>query len=319
MKESSHAIAPAFKKLPNLPVANKVWLLRMLSLLASASRLFFRWSERVIATEHAIPVRDAGEVKVIEVTPKSLIGVAPAIVYYHGGGFFMSYGGLHLKKVEAYAEQLRVRLFFVEYRLSTQQPFPGALMDCVSALDWVHDNAESLQVDRDRVAVMGDSAGGCLAASVAQLVCDENEQRQQPKPIRAQFLIYPVLDCDCKTPSARSFHDTPVWNTRNNQVMWQVYLPGIQDDVQALPPAYASPAHRHDFRGLPSAYIESAEYDPLRDEAHAYADALTAAGVHVVRLMVKGAVHAYDFVDCEISRSAENERLTVMRELLCDE
>lgn len=311
-----YAIDPAFRHMPRVTIANKRWLLRLLSLLISAARVFHRWPKSVRVTTHTIQGGDNNLINLFEVAPKTLNGRAPAIVYYHGGGFFMSYGSLHLSHVAAYAQQLQVRVYFVQYRLSTQQPFPGPLTDCVSALNWVYDNADDLKVDRDRVAVMGDSAGGGLAASVTQSVFDANKQCQQPRTIRAQFLIYPVLDCDSKTDSAQSFVDTPVWNATNNKVMWQVYLGDAQ--YQLAPPVYASPAHRDDLSGLPSAYIESAEFDPLRDEAHAYADTLTAAGVEVNRAMIVGAVHGYDFVECEVTQKAKANRLAIMRALLCD-
>ena len=318
MKKTAYAIDPAFKKMPSVTIANKRWLLRFLSTLISSTRLFYRCSDAVITTTHTVRGSDNNSVEIIEITPKTLQdkSKAPAIVYYHGGGFFFSYGRLHLKQVETYAEQLQARVFFVRYRLSTEQCFPGPLTDCVSALDWVYDNAEDLKVDRDRIAVMGDSAGGCLAASVTQHVADDNQQRQKPNIIRAQFLIYPALDSDCKTVSAQTFDDTPVWNATNNKIMWQVYLGEGKNPLH--PPAYASPAHRESLTGLPAAYIESAEFDPLRDEAHNYADALEAAGVEVQRELVKGAVHGYDSVDCEVTQVAKAKRLACMKAMLCD-
>lgn len=318
MNDISEGIAPAFRKMPRIKIANKRWILRSLSLLVSASRLFYRCPASIVTTTHRVQGRDNNTIKIVEIVPKRLNTVAPAIVYYHGGGFFMSYGRLHLKQVETYAEQLQVRVFFVEYRLSTEQVFPGPLNDCMAALDWVYANAGRLKVQRERIAVMGDSAGGCLAAAVAQQVHDENQQRDQPQVIRAQLLIYPALDCDSKTHSAQSFKDTPVWNASNNKIMWQVYL-GRADELSPLaPPAYASPIHRDDFSGLPPAYIESAEFDPLRDEAQDYADALTAAGVEIRHALIAGAVHGYDYVDCEITQQAKANRLASMQALLCD-
>lgn len=316
MEKTPKNIDPAFLKMPRVTIKNKRWLLRLLSLLVSATRAFYRWSDAVIATTHNVQGSDNNRIKIFEIAPKTLSGEAPAIVYYHGGGFFMSYGRLHLRLMESYAEQLQVRVFFVQYRLSTQQAFPGPFNDCVSALDWVFDNAKKLQVNRERIAVMGDSAGGCLAAAVAQHTYDQNlQQQQQAKSIRAQLLIYPALDCDSKTESAQSFVDTPVWNAANNKVMWQVYLGAAHGST---PPPYASPSHRNNLSGLAAAYIETAEFDPLRDEAHAYADALTAAGVEVKRTMVASAVHGYDHVVCDISQNAKAYRVECMRALLCD-
>lgn len=318
MNNLTEAIAPAFRKMPRMKIANKRWILRSLSLLVSASRLLYRCPESIVTTLHRVQGRDNNTIKVIEIAPKSLSTAAPAIVYYHGGGFFMSYGRLHLKQAEAYAEQLQVRVFFVQYRLSTEQIFPGPLNDCMAALDWVYANADQLKVKPERIAVMGDSAGGCLAASVAQQVFDENKQRDQPQVIRAQLLIYPALDSDCKTHSAQSFTDTPIWNASNNKIMWQVYLGQTGRHLPLAAPTYASPIHRDDFSGLPPAYIESAEFDPLRDEAQDYADALTVAGVEVRHALIAGAVHGYDYVECEITQKAKAHRLASMQALLCD-
>lgn len=316
MEKIPYDIAPAFRKMPRFTIANKRWLLRFLSFLIRISRVFYRWPEDIVATEHSVQSSDDSCFRIIEIAPKGLQGNAPAIVYYHGGGFFLTYGRLHLKQAEVYAKKLQVRVFFVQYRLSTQQPFPSPLNDCVAALAWVYDNAQRLRVNPERVAVMGDSAGGCLAAAVAQHVHDDNKQRQIQQIICAQFLIYPALDSDCKTPSALTFDDTPLWNSTNNKIMWQVYLDDARVPGRFAPPPYASPAHRGDLSGLPPAYIESAEFDPLRDEAHEYGDALTAAGVEVRRAMVSGAVHGYDAVDCDVTRNAKANRLETMRVLL---
>ena len=316
MSDTTHAIDPAFAKLPKITISNNRWLLRALSLLVACSRLFHRWGKGIVATRHAISGRDGNTIKVLEIAPKSLTAAAPAIVYFHGGGFFMSYGAGHLKMAEDYAEKLQVRVYFVAYRLATRSIFPAPLNDCMSALDWVYDNSSHLQVDPERIAVMGDSAGGCLAASVTQQSFDESKAAGVAQKIRAQVLIYPVIDSDCKTQSATEFDDTPLWNAHNNAVMWGVYLGDANHP--GVPPQYASPMHRVDCQGLAPAYIESAEFDPLRDEALAYSDALSHAGVEVRQAMIGAAVHGYDHVDCEISRHAIAERLEQIKALLCD-
>ncbi|MEP5566841.1 MAG: alpha/beta hydrolase [Halioglobus sp.] len=316
MSDTTHAIDPAFVRLPKITISNNRWLLRALSLLVSFSRLFHRWGKGVVATRHSIPGRDGNTIKVIEIAPKSLTSLAPAIIYFHGGGFFMTYGAGHLKLAEAYAEKLQVRVYFVSYRLATKSIFPGPLNDSMAALDWVYANSSSLHVDPERIAVMGDSAGGCLAASVTQQSFDESNVAGTAQKIRAQVLIYPVIDSDCKTESATQFHDTPLWNAHNNAVMWGIYMG--EASHPGVPPEYASPMHRADFNGLAPAYIESAEFDPLRDEALAYGDALSRAGVEVRQSMIGAAVHGYDHVDCEISSQAKSERLAQIKALLCD-
>jgi acetyl esterase/lipase len=231
---------------------------------------------------------------VFEIAPKDLSGTAPALVDYHGGGFFFSYAALHLSGAERYALEGRCRVFFPDYRLSIDHPFPAPFDDCYATLSWVHANATELGVDPQRVALIGDSAGGALAAGVAQQAVDRDEN-----PVCAQILIYPVTDHETKTESARRFDDTPFWKTSSNVAMWNVYLRGSehkQSGGSAPVPRYAAPLHRESFAGLPPAWVEVAEFDPLHDEGCQYAEALRAAGVPVEVHEAKGAIHGYDLV-----------------------
>jgi acetyl esterase/lipase len=220
---------------------------------------------------------------------------AQALVDFHGGGFFFSYAALHLAAAERYAVEGRCRVFFPDYRLSIGHPFPAAFDDCYATLAWVHGNADDLGVDPQRVALIGDSAGGALAAGVAQKAVDRSEN-----PICAQILVYPVTDHETRTESARRFSDTPFWKTASNRSMWKVYLRDSdhgRSGGKAPAPTYAAPLHRESFAGLPPAWIEVAEFDPLLDEGRQYAGALEAAGVPVELRLAKGAIHGYDLVE----------------------
>ena len=142
--------------------------------------------------------------------------------------------------------------------------------------------------------MIGDSAGGALAAGVAQKALDRKEN-----PICAQVLIYPVTDHETKTESARKFTDTPFWKTSSNIAMWKVYLRGSEHEKsggRAKAPPYAAPLHRESFAGLPPAWVEVAEFDPLRDEGRQYVEALAAASVPVEMREAQGAIHGYDLV-----------------------
>jgi acetyl esterase/lipase len=207
-------------------------------------------------------------------------GRAPALVDFHGGGFFFSYAALHLAAAERYAVEGRCRVFFPDYRLSIGHPFPAAFDDCYATLAWVHGNADDLGVDPQRVALIGDSAGGALAAGVAQKAVDRSEN-----PICAQILVYPVTDHETRTESARRFSDTPFWKTASNRSMWKVYL---RDSDHGRSGGKA-PA--------PTYWIEVAEFDPLLDEGRLYAGALEAAGVPVELRLAKGGIHGYDLVE----------------------
>jgi acetyl esterase len=314
-----YAIDPAYKEFPDIPFSRKLWKLRLINLLIVASRLRRKWAEDITVTKHKVRGVDGNNIKVIEVCRKGLKGMAPAIVYFHGGAFFMSYAGIHLDNAEMYARETGCRVFVVDYRLSTQAPFPASQDDSQSVVEWIFDNAAQLNVDSDKLILSGDSAGGCLAASCAQMTLDRNQQRKEKINILAQFLIYPVTDCETKTKTAIEFTDTPIWTHNANKIMWDVYLRGSEykkGTEGAAIPKYASPIHRKDFSNLPPAYIEPTEFDPLRDEAYNYGRALEAAGVAIEIVEAKGAVHGYEFVDCETTRKYQKLRVDALKRFL---
>lgn len=290
---TSYALAPEFASQPRFTIPSNRLLLRSIDLLLRLQRRRFAWSERVSVRAHVLPT-EGGSLAVFEIGPKDLGRPAPALVDYHGGGFFLGYAALHLGAAERYALAGRCRVFFPDYRLSVDHPFPAGFDDCYATLSWVHGAASDLGVDPQRVAVIGDSAGGALAAGVAQKAADRSEN-----PICAQILIYPVTDHETKTASAQRFTDTPFWNTASNRNMWKVYLRETEHarsgGCTPVPP-YAAPLHRESFAGLPPAWLEVAEFDPLLDEGRHYARALAAAGVPVELREVKGAIHGYDLV-----------------------
>lgn len=308
----SYALAPEFASQPSFTIPSNRLVLRGLNLLLRLQRRRFAWGERVLVRTHEIRSGDGHLVRVFEIAPRGLSGAAPALVDYHGGGFFLTYAPLHLAAAERYAVEGRCRVFFPDYRLSVSRPFPAGFDDCYATLSWVHAEASTLGVDPRRVAVLGDSAGGALAAGVAQKALDRVEN-----PLCAQILIYPVTDHETKTESALRFSDTPFWRTASNRNMWRVYLRDSEyarSGGTASVPPYAAPLHREDFRGLPPAWVELAEFDPLLDEGRLYAQALAAARVPVELREVKSAIHGYDLV--EKSPTAEavfEERMAAIR------
>lgn len=290
-----YALAPEFVSQPRFTIPSNRLALRGINLLLRLQRRGFAWSDRVSTRTHSLRGDDGNLTSVFEIAAKDLSGPAPALIDYHGGGFFLSYMKLHLSAAERYAVEGRCRVFFPDYRLSIDHPFPAGFDDCYATLAWVHANAADLGVDPQRVALIGDSAGGALAAGVAQKALDQREN-----PICAQILIYPVTDHETKTESARKFSDTPFWKTASNLNMWNVYLRGSEHKKSggsAPAPRYAAPLHRESFAGLPPAWIEVAEFDPLLDEGRQYAEALQGAGVPVELCEVKGAIHGYDLVE----------------------
>lgn len=219
--------------------------------------------------------------------PAGAASPVPALVYFHGGGFAMQEAPHHTRLVMDYALQTPCKVFFVNYRLLPGNPFPAGLEDCYSAYRWVRGQAASLGVDPERIAVGGDSAGGTLAAGVCLMARD----RGVPLPC-FQMLIYPATDARQATPSMREFSDTPLWNSRLNAKMWRMYL------KNGIPPTekreYASPAEADSLRGLPPTYLEVAEFDCLRDEGIAFANALRDSGVATELNKTRRTIHGFE-------------------------
>lgn len=214
-----------------------------------------------------------------------------AILLIHGGGFVA--GNLdteHGMGVEL-CRHLGITCLSVDYRLAPEHPYPAALDDCFDAFKWLCHNAADLGVDVDRIAVMGQSAGGGLAAALT-LRCYSDGAELPAKPCY-QFLGIPELDDRLETDSMRRFVDTPMWSRPQAELSWAHYLgdaltPGA-DDV----PVFAAPARAsvEQCRGLPPTAITVMEFDPLRDEGIAYAQQLLAAGVSVELHCYPGTFH----------------------------
>lgn len=284
-----YAVHPDYAKLPSMPFPFG----RISTTLINAWVEFDaqRQMKKLPATvaKHWVPSNDRQYFPVYEFRPANTHPdeKLPAVVYYHGGAFVLTYASSHVANLAKYASRLNCAVFMVDYRLAPQHLFPKGFEDCWAALQWVKDKAEWLHVDAGRIAVMGDSAGGCLSAGIAQKALDENF------PLRGQCLVYPALDNTCSTYSATSFSDAPIFNGVANKRMWEVYLPG---HAAGNVPPYAAPAGRQDLAGLCPAYIETAEFDPLRDEGQEYARRLSAAGVAVTEHHPVGTVHGYDMM-----------------------
>lgn len=237
---------------------------------------------------------------------------SPALlVDVHGGGF--THGDLdtdHANNVEL-SRDLGVVIVSVDYRLAPEAPFPSGLEDCYAALTWSVKNATELGIDPARVVIHGVSAGGGLCAALALLARD----RGGPA-VAFQFLSVPVLDDRLDTPSMCAFTDTPLWNRPNAEFSWDCYLgPGVRGTDSVSP--YAAPARMTDLASLPPAYISVMEFDPLRDEGIAYAQALLAAGVPVELHLFPGTFHGSAVIrHANVTRREKAEQRAVLARAL---
>ncbi|MEV0849693.1 alpha/beta hydrolase [Streptomyces sp. NPDC049954] len=241
-------------------------------------------------------------------TPSAPAGRSrPAVYDIHGGGFVLgSLDAVHSRDLRL-CRETGALVVAVDYRLAPEHPFPAALDDCWAGLVWLAEAAPELGVDSSRIAVYGQSAGAGLAAALTHLTRD----RAGPA-LCFQYLGTPALDDRLDTPSMRSFTDTPGWWRENAVLSWESYLgPGLPGSDGVSP--YAAPARATDFSGLPPAYITAMEFDPLRDEGIAYAQALLAAGVPVELHLFPGTFHGSVGVSgAEVSRRELDEEAAVL-------
>jgi len=214
------------------------------------------------------------------------VGVPQAIiVYFHGGGWVLGDIDLqydHLARRLVTMTQSTVVL--INYRKAPEHPFPTAIEDSYAGLTWVAEHAAELAPHDVPLIVVGDSAGGNIAAVMTQWARDKSG----PK-IDHQVLIYPVTDCDLNTASYLTLENQLMLNRDTMSWFWQHYLP----DEEARTHPDASPLRSQSFAGLPPALVYVAEYDPLHDEGVAYARALESAGVPVRLEEAEGQMHAF--------------------------
>ncbi|WP_329448840.1 alpha/beta hydrolase (plasmid) [Streptomyces sp. NBC_01426] len=211
-------------------------------------------------------------------------GPLPVTLYFHGGGWV--FGDLDTQDhiARTVADRSGTIVVSVDYRLAPEHRFPAATDDAYAALTWVADNAAGFGGDGERIAVFGESAGGNLAATLAQ----EALRRGGPC-ITLQVLAYPALDRFDDSPSMYEYTTGPILSRSYLEWFWGAYL-GSPD--QGADPR-VSPGRYDKLAGLPPAVIATAEHDPLRDQADLYAHKLAEAGVPVQHFPVKGAVHGF--------------------------
>jgi acetyl esterase len=213
-------------------------------------------------------------------------GVLAGLVFFHGGGFVIGDLDTHDDLCRCLANESGCRVVSIDYRLAPEHPFPAAVEDCFAATRYVAAHAGEFGIDRKRLAVGGDSAGGNLAAVVSQLAKGEGGP-----PLAFQLLIYPVtqLGAPVDTPSMRENAKGYFLEKEGMDWFTKLYCP----ETRHRSDPRLSPLLCGDLAGLPPAYVITAGFDPLRDEGKAYADKLDAAGVPVTYVNYPGMVHGF--------------------------
>ena len=234
----------------------------------------------------------------------------PALVYFHGGGFVICNLDTHDRLCRNLANESGCVVVAVDYPLSPEHKFPAAVEDAYAATRYVAEHATEFGVDSSRIAVGGDSAGGNLATVVALMARD----RGGP-PLKFQLLIYPLVDFDdTSSPSMREYENDHFLTREFMDWCFESYM-GSKEDRRA---PHASPWYASDLHGLPAAMILTAECDPLRDQAEAYARKLQSAGVAVELKRYEGMLHPFVSLSgiIDAGRAAITDSASAVRQAL---
>jgi acetyl esterase len=250
-----------------------------------------------------------------EATDKSL----PVVVFYHGGGWSIGDLDTHDPLARAHAIGAEAIVVSVDYRLAPEHPYPAGIDDSWAALQWVGEHATELGGDPSRIAVAGDSAGGNIAAVMAQLARDNADNADDGGPALAfQLLWYPSVTGDLSLPSFTENADAPVLDRDVIDAFLAWYAPGLDVSDPTALPATLAPANATDLSGLPPAFIGTAEHDPLRDDGARYAELLKAAGVPVELCNEPTMMHGYASFALVVPAAAEatNRGLAALKKAL---
>ncbi|PWW29361.1 MULTISPECIES: alpha/beta hydrolase [unclassified Chryseobacterium] len=205
--------------------------------------------------------------------------LSSAIIYIHGGWFIAGGYETHDAVVRKLANKTGSVVIFIDYRLAPEHPFPAGLNDCIGAVNWIFENAESLEIDPDKVGIIGDSAGGALSTAVSI---------QLGKQLKFQVLIYPAADNQLNSNTWKTYENGPVLTKQGGIEAWAGYLPEEEKNNPL-----AIPVLIKDFKQTPSTLIILAEHDPLLDDGKQLSENMKNAGVDLKISLYKDMVHGF--------------------------
>lgn len=247
--------------------------------------------------DHAVP---GGEgmvpVRVYRPAPSPSAGALPIVVMLHGGGWALGDFDTHDWFSRALCNAAQAVVVAVEYRRTPEHAYPAALDDTMAAIEWAADEAARWSAQDAPLFVLGDSAGGNLAAAAAIAARD----RGGPA-ISGQILIYPVLDARLETPSCVEFREGYFLTLEKLAWYWRMYAPDPAIHAEPL----VSPLRNARMAGLPPALVLTAACDPLRDEGELYSERLRAAGVEASAHRYEGLIHAFTLMSTAIPEARD--------------
>lgn len=258
-----------------------------------------------------LAIGPTGKTKIRIVKPAGAKGTLPVIIYVHGGGWVLGDADTHDRLVREIANGAHAAVVFVDYERSPEARYPVAIEQVYATAKYVTEHPKEFGVDPSRLAVVGDSVGGNMAAAFTLLA----KQRGGPK-IDQQVLFYPVTDASFDTGSYNHFANGPWLTKEAMKWFWNAYLP---DEAKRKEPT-ASPlqASIEQLNGLPPALIIVDENDVLRDEGEAYGRKLSQAGVRVTSLRYNGTIHDFVLLNAISETPAVRSAISVANATLRD-
>jgi acetyl esterase len=236
-----------------------------------------------VNAEHTYFTSPTADLHAVIYRPKNVKPHAPALVYFHGGGWVFSWTLRYAAQMSNIAAETGFVVIGINYQKAPEHPFPTPFNDCYAGLLWVAKNADRFGIDVTKIGVGGDSAGGNLAAAVALKAADTGDVA-----LAYQMLIYPCLDTDFESTSYREHETGFGLEKAGMQWCWNQYVPESE-----LGNKYAVPARATTFNNLAPAIIALAEHDVLRDDGANYAAALEEAGISVTLKEYPGMIHGF--------------------------
>jgi len=236
-----------------------------------------------VHTEHTYFTSPTADLHAVIYRPKNVKPNAPALVYFHGGGWVFSWTLRYAAQMTNIAAETGFVVIGINYQKAPEHPFPTPFDDCYAGLLWVAKNAARFGIDPTKIGVGGDSAGGNLAAAVALKAADTGDVK-----LAYQMLVYPCLDTDFQSKSYLAHETGFGLESVGMQWCWGLYVPEAHMNNK-----YAIPARATTFKDVAPAIIGLAEHDVLRDDGANYAVALEKAGVTVTLKEYPGTIHGF--------------------------
>lgn len=229
----------------------------------------------------------------------------PVYLFFHGGAFIFGSPEQYNSQLINLVNKLNITVVNVDYRLSPEHPYPAAINDGIDVLNYLLDNCITLNIDKDKVIIGGSSAGATIATSICLHLPYNLSKR-----ITHQYLLYPPLSDDLSTESMLQLANAPIQSKQSAVYMWENYTKNSRKKEKA------SPLNHTHFKGIPNTTIVYCELDPFKDEAINYAKKLQSQEIKTQLIEVKGAVHAFDFFDCQLTQNYFDLQISLFKEII---